>query len=87
MAIYYAAVAGALVFHDSKITEHSFERLERAFGMLIAKTWMASELVGLFEKCRTLAEIGSLDRRLAPTCAPAESDGAASTHMRLTAGF
>jgi len=44
IVIYYAAIAGALLFHDHKITEHSSETLEQSFAMLVGKRWLPSEL-------------------------------------------
>jgi len=48
VAIYYAAIANALVFHDAKVTTHSYESLEASFAKLINKPWMAAELTRLF---------------------------------------
>ena len=52
VAIYYAAIAGAVLFHHEKITEHSYRSLARSLQMLIEKPWMAPELVGLFVEAR-----------------------------------
>jgi len=49
-AIYYAAIAGALVFHQQKITRHPDERLLRAYRDLDQKPWIPSELKDLFER-------------------------------------
>ncbi|KPL20813.1 MAG: hypothetical protein AMJ75_11170 [Phycisphaerae bacterium SM1_79] len=48
VAIYYAAIASALVFHDVKVTTHSYESLEASFTRLINKPWMSAELNSLF---------------------------------------
>ena len=48
VAIYYAAIANALVFHDVKVTTHSYESLEASFAKLINKPWMSAELNILF---------------------------------------
>lgn len=50
IAIYYAAIASALVFHDLRITKFSFEGLNKAFCSLIDKPWMSGELITLFRK-------------------------------------
>ena len=50
IAIYYAAIASALVFHDLRITKFSFESLNKAFCSLIDKPWMSGELITLFRK-------------------------------------
>ncbi len=50
--IYFAALAGALVYHDKKITQYSYEKLDESFALLIEKKWMAKELVELFSEAR-----------------------------------
>jgi hypothetical protein len=49
-AVYYAAIANALVFHKHKITQHSYEKLQKAFAVLEQKAWVPSDLKDLFEK-------------------------------------
>lgn len=56
-AVYYGAIANALVFHGHKITQHSHERLERAFEMLQAEPWIAPELKQLFEDARQACQV------------------------------
>ncbi len=53
---YFAALASALVFHDSRITQNSYEKLDESFGMLIEKQWMADELVTLFSQARGICQ-------------------------------
>ena len=50
IAIYFAAIANALTFHDVKITTHSYGSLRASFGNLAKKPWMPAELVRLFTK-------------------------------------
>jgi hypothetical protein len=50
--IYHAAIASCLVHHAKKITQHSYEKLDESFALLIEKKWMASELVELFSNAR-----------------------------------
>lgn len=50
LALYYASIASALLFHDEKITQHSFEDLERFFSTFATKSWVPEELTSLFEK-------------------------------------
>lgn len=50
LAIYYASLASALVFHDDKITQHSYQDLEQFFRTFAKKTWIPDELTSLFEK-------------------------------------
>jgi hypothetical protein len=53
IAIYFAAIANALIFHKTKITTHSYGSLGASFGNLAKKPWMPTELVSLFTKaCR-----------------------------------
>jgi hypothetical protein len=54
IAIYYASIAGALVFHDRKITGHSYDSLEKSFAVLIEKQWLPPDLARLFSKARKL---------------------------------
>jgi len=51
-AIYYAAIASALVFNEQKITQHPYDKLHRAFADLEEKPWIPSELKDLFRKAR-----------------------------------
>jgi hypothetical protein len=46
--IYYGAIASALLFHDRKITQHSYAKLEEAFADLEQKDWIPPELQDLF---------------------------------------
>jgi hypothetical protein len=50
--IYFASLASALVFHDRKITQHPYEKLDESFTELAGKTWMARQLTELFSRAR-----------------------------------
>lgn len=52
LAVYYAAIAKGLLFHESKITGHSLTHLAEAFGSLTEKEWVSDELQYLFSKAR-----------------------------------
>jgi hypothetical protein len=52
--IYYAALAGALVHHDKKITQNPYAKLDESFALLIGKKWMARELTALFSEARRI---------------------------------
>ncbi len=52
IAIYYAAIASAMVFHEEKITQHSFRSLANAFDTLRKKPWVPSELSRHFLRAR-----------------------------------
>lgn len=58
--VYFAAIAGALVHHDTKITQSSYQTLDASLTTLIEKPWMAPQLVELFcqarEICRRRSE-------------------------------
>jgi hypothetical protein len=54
--VYFAALASALVHHDKKITQNSYEKLGESFTLLTAKKWMAQELIGLFGRARRICE-------------------------------
>jgi hypothetical protein len=49
-AIYYAAIASALVFHRHKITKHSYRSLQEAYAELEQKPWVSSGLKDLFRR-------------------------------------
>ena len=48
-AIYYAAIAHAMVFHNRRITRLSYATLQEAFSRLIRQSWVPRELVNLFK--------------------------------------
>lgn len=50
LALYYAAIASALVFHHQKISTHSDATLARSLALLKDQPWMAWELAELFGK-------------------------------------
>ena len=54
LTIYYSAIAAALVYHDQKISVHSYESLNHYFSMLLQKGWMLPELNELFSKARKI---------------------------------
>ena len=54
--IYFAALAGALVYHDEKITQSSYEKLDESFALLTEKKWMVGELVELFRRARRVCQ-------------------------------
>jgi hypothetical protein len=56
LAIYFAAIASAVVSHGQKITTHSYEDLVRSFATLIAEPWMAPELANLFAEARKVCQ-------------------------------
>jgi len=56
-ALYYAAIANALVFRGHKITQHSYEDLETAFETLETRPWMSPELAQLFEGARLVCQV------------------------------
>ncbi len=54
--IYHAAIASCLLHHDRKITQHSYNKLNESFVLLIEKKWMARELVELFARARGICQ-------------------------------
>ena len=54
--IYHAAIASCLVHHDNKITQHSYDKLDESFALLIEKKWMARKLVELFSNARRICQ-------------------------------
>jgi hypothetical protein len=55
-AIYFAAIANAMTFHDSKISQFSYRKLEKAFSRLIKEKWISSELRVLFTKAHKVCK-------------------------------
>ena len=47
VAIYYASIAHALVFHNRRITRFSYKELESAFSRLVNKEWITKDLSAL----------------------------------------
>ena len=59
IAIYYAALAAAVLFYDRKITKWSYGHLAKAFDSLIGKAWMADDLVDLLSKAKEACEMNA----------------------------
>lgn len=60
--IYYAAIAGALLYHDEKITGYTYRRLARSLSKLIDKKWMTAELAQMFEQARNICRRRQKDK-------------------------
>lgn len=56
LAVYYAAIASALLFHNKRITQHSYKDLEQFFSLFTEKDWILEEIKGLFRKARIHCE-------------------------------
>ena len=54
MTLYFAAIASALVYHDTRITQHSHAALDKALAMLMDKPWMDPDLTTLFSQARNI---------------------------------
>jgi hypothetical protein len=54
--IYYAAIAGALVFHQHKISRHSYPTLHEAYADLEREPWVPLDLRRLFRRARTMCQ-------------------------------
>lgn len=50
IAIYFAAIANALFFHEQKITTFSYKSLDESFSKLINETWITKDIAELFSK-------------------------------------
>ena len=55
VAVYYAAIASALVFDGVKISRHSYEDLCKGWQALSRKPWLAPDLVKHFAQAEHLA--------------------------------
>jgi len=54
--IYHAAIACCLVQHNKKITQHSYEKLDESFALLMEEEWMSDELMQLFSQARRICQ-------------------------------
>ena len=50
LAMYFAAIAAALVYHNVKISQYPYEQLEESFETLRKNNWIGADLSGLFQK-------------------------------------
>ncbi|MEJ2703723.1 MAG: hypothetical protein P8Z79_14905 [Sedimentisphaerales bacterium] len=55
--IYYAAIAGALVFHDRKISTHSNQDLEDSLSALAKRKWIKADLSQLLKKAEKICHL------------------------------
>jgi hypothetical protein len=49
-AVYYGAIASALVFHDQTITRLSYSTLTESFSGLVEHKWLTPDLAELYER-------------------------------------
>ena len=52
LTVYYAAIASALAYHHTKISEHSCKGLKEAFKKIERNLWTPANLVTLFRTAR-----------------------------------
>jgi len=50
LALYFAAIANALLHHGTKISQHSWAHLEQSFRTLSQQAWIPSDLADLFTR-------------------------------------
>jgi hypothetical protein len=55
-AIYYAAIANALVFHERRITKLSYESLGDTFSEIAESKWISPGLVRLFKNAESICK-------------------------------
>ena len=55
-AVYYGAIAHALVYQGQMITRYSYEELKEALTMLLAHTWLLSPLPKLYQQAVAVCE-------------------------------
>ena len=48
--IYYAAIAHALIYHNLKITNYSYQNLKNSYDHLSKENWIPRNLIKLFQK-------------------------------------
>jgi len=49
LAVYFAAIAGALVYHDVRISQYNFEQLKKSFEALAQHDWITPALEALYK--------------------------------------
>jgi hypothetical protein len=59
LAVYFAAIASALVCHGVKISQHTDGKLKKAFGAWIQRPWLPGDVRELFQKAMAKAELGA----------------------------
>ena len=52
VAVYYGAIASALVFHNQRISRLSYVKLEESFERLSKEAWMSRDLSTLYQIAR-----------------------------------
>jgi hypothetical protein len=53
-AVYYAAIASAVLYHDEKMTTYSYKDLRKSFSALAAQDWLTQDLSELFGKAAAI---------------------------------
>ena len=53
LVIYYGTIANALLFHNQKVTQHSYKDLEQFFCSFTQKDWVLEEIKDLFGRAQT----------------------------------
>ncbi|MFC1764044.1 hypothetical protein ACFL6U_18470 [Planctomycetota bacterium] len=56
IAIYFGAVAHALVYHDQKISDYSYRDLQQSFCTLMQYDWMVPQLKILYQHAQGICE-------------------------------
>jgi hypothetical protein len=54
--IYYAAIASALVYHDTVITKRAYGKLHQSFDKLRHKTWLGRGIGDLLRRASEICE-------------------------------
>jgi len=54
VAIYYASIANAIVYHDKKITSHSNHYLLKFYSQMLEKRWLSEDIRTLYTKAKTV---------------------------------
>ena len=63
LAIYFAAIATALVHHNVKISQYAYDKLAQSFETLSRHDWMTSALRELFDEARRYCPEKSYQRK------------------------
>jgi hypothetical protein len=52
LAVYYAAIAAAIVHHNVRISQHAYDKLVQSFDKLSTNDWVSPDMARLFRKAR-----------------------------------
>ncbi|KPK44134.1 MAG: hypothetical protein AMJ65_03895 [Phycisphaerae bacterium SG8_4] len=52
LVLYFAAIAGAIVFHNVRISQYSYEKLAQSIEALTQHDWITPEITRVYDEAR-----------------------------------